>query len=241
MARRSPIKHGFITSSIQNYYMPENRVEWIDRVIQHAESIHILGAGLNTERPANRAVHDLDKRGWRLVPIHPRDAGDSICGRVIRSEIETGIIPDIVVLFLAPARAKAAILGMVMKYQAEDMPLIWLQRGAEDSDLIEMLEDNNLRHVRDDCIVEYITRNEMQRDPPIKELPWFRQISDEDGSGCSVWQSYDPLAEGAEFATELEWAGDLKDLKDSEHTIARYIRSLAKPDETLLQTAIRLS
>ena len=81
----------------------------------------------------------------------------------------------------------------------------------------------------------------MQRNPPIKELPWFRQISDEDGSGCSVWQSYDSLAEGAEFATELEWAGDLKDLKDSEHTIARYIRSLAKPDETLLQTAIRLS
>jgi hypothetical protein len=121
------------------------------------------------------------------------------------------------------------------------MPLIWLQRGAESDELSEMLEDSGLKHVKNDCIVEYITRNEMYRDPVIEHKPWFRQISDEDGSGCSVWQAFEPLTEGHDFSTELEWVGDLADLEQSEHTIARYIRSLVNEDENLLEAAIRLS
>ena len=44
-----------------------------------------------------------------------------------------------------------------------------------------------------------------------------------------------------DFSTELEWVGDLEDLEQSEHTIARYIRSLVNEDESLLEAAIRLS
>ena len=221
--------------------MPEQRLDWIDDAINSAQSIHILGSGLNPERPAHRAIHDLDGRGWRLVPVHPRDAGRCILGRVIRREIEEGISPDIVVFFLAPERAKAAILAMIMKFGSNEMPLIWLQRGAESDELSEMLEENGLKHVKNDCIVEYITRNEMRRNPTIEDKPWFRQISDEDGSGCSVWQAFEPLAEGHDFSTDLEWVGDLEDLEHSQHTIARYIRSLVIHDEKLLDAAIRLS
>ena len=221
--------------------MPEQRLDWIDDAINSAQSIHILGSGLNPERPAHRAIHDLDGRGWRLVPVHPRDAGRCILGRVIRREIEEGISPEIVVFFLAPERAKAAILAMIMKFGSNEMPLIWLQRGAESDELSEMLEENGLKHVKNDCIVEYITRNEMRRNPTIEDKPWFRQISDEGGSGCSVWQAFEPLAEGRDFSTELEWVGDLEDLEHSQHTIARYIRSLKNHDEELLDAAIRLS
>ena len=50
----------------------------IEGTVREAKSIHILGAGLNPERPAHQAIHDLDGKGWRLVPIHPRDAGGAI-------------------------------------------------------------------------------------------------------------------------------------------------------------------
>ena len=216
-------------------------LEWLDKAIHRAQSIHILGAGLNSARPAHQAIIDLDNHGWRLVPIHPRDAGRTILGRVIRREIEDGIIPEIVVFFLAPKRTMEAILTMIVKYNSDQMPLIWLQRGAESDEIVEMLESNNIKHVKDDCIVEYITGNKMNKVPKCENQPWFRQISDEDGSGCSVWQAFKPLEIGSNFTTELEWAGDLEDLAKSQHTIARYIRSLTKPDETLFETAIRLS
>ena len=234
-------KHAFITVKPCNDAMPDGRTDWIDYAINNAVSIHFLGSSLNPERPAHRAIHDLDGRGWRLVPIHPRDAGRCIMGRVIRREIEDGIVPDIVVLFLAPERAKAAILAMLMKYNSNEMPLIWLQHGAESDELTEMLEHNNLKHVKNDCIVEYITRNDIRRVPAIVDRPWFRQISDEDGSGCSVWEAFEPLAGGHDFSTELEWVGDLVDLELSEHAIARYIRSLVNPDEKLLDVARRLA
>ena len=121
--------------------MSEERIDWIDEAINYAQSIHILGARLNPERPAHRAIHDLADRGWRLVPVHPRDAGNNIREELSELKSRKRIIPQIVVLFLAPARAQAAIMNMIMKYQYDDMPLIWLQRGAESDEVIEMLEE----------------------------------------------------------------------------------------------------
>ena len=47
-------------------------------LITSMDFVHVLGAGLNTERPAHHAVHDLSGRGWTPVPVHPTDAGGSI-------------------------------------------------------------------------------------------------------------------------------------------------------------------
>ena len=74
--------------------------EQLINLVLKSKFIHILGAGLNSERPAHSAVNDLSERGWNPIPIHPRDAGASISGYPIRPMIEDGIEPEIVVLFL---------------------------------------------------------------------------------------------------------------------------------------------
>jgi len=219
--------------------MAEVATPWITEVVINAQSIHILGAGLNSTSPAHQAIHDLDDRGWRLVPVHPRDAGSSILGRPIRPSIDEGIIPEIVVLFLAPKRAKQAVTKMLVQYPQDNFPVIWFQIGALDEDTAEMLEQSGRRFVSGDCIVRYITRNDLQPSVKLNCSRWFRQISDEDGSGCSVWQAFSNDVDL--MSTELEWIGDLLDLEQSQHTIARYIRSLQKSDETLLETAMRLT
>ena len=219
--------------------MAEESTPWITDVVVNAQSIHILGSGLTSTRPAHQAIHDLDQRGWRLVPVHPRDAGGSILGRPIRPAIDEGIVPEVVVLFLAPQRAKQAITKMLMQYPKDNFPVIWFQIGALDKDTEEMLEQSGLRFISEDCIVRYIIRNDLQPNVKMNSSIWFRQISDEDGSGCSVWQTFSKDAEL--MSTQLEWVGDLIDLEQSHHTIARYIRSLQKTDETLLETAMRLA
>ena len=219
--------------------MAEGATQWITDAVVNAQSIHILGAGLNSARPAHQMIHDLDSRGWRLVPIHPRDAGSSILGRPIRPLIDEGIVPEIVVLFLAPERAKQAVTKMLMQYPQDNFPVIWFQIGALDDDTAEMLEQSGRRFVSEDCIVRYITRNDLYPRLKLNSSKWFRQISDEDGSGCSVWQAFSDDVDL--MSTELEWVGDLLDLEQSQHTIARYIRSLQRNDETLLETATRLT
>ena len=66
----------------------------ISAAVLSASRIHILGAGLNPEAPANSAVHDISEMGWSPVPVHPRDAGSSIGGYPIRPMIEEGIEPE---------------------------------------------------------------------------------------------------------------------------------------------------
>ena len=117
--------------------------------------------------------------------------------------------------------------------------MIWFQIGALDENTAEMLEQSGRRFVSEDCIVRYISRNDLYPRVKLNSSKWFRQISDEDGSGCSVWQAFSDDVDL--MSTELEWIGDLLDLERSQHTIARYIRSLQKNDETLLETAIRLT
>ena len=92
-------------------------------VLRTATTIHVLGAGLNPEKPAHQAIHDLDGKGWRLVPVHPRDDGGAILGRPIRPALEDGIVPEIVVFFLAPERAKQAVRELTVRYGMESMPL----------------------------------------------------------------------------------------------------------------------
>jgi predicted CoA-binding protein len=213
----------------------------IEGTVRGANSIHILGAGLNPERPAHQAIHDLDGKGWRLVPIHPRDAGGAILGRPIRASIDESSVPEIVVFFLAPERAKQAVMELMVRHGQSNLPLLWFQPGSEHEEVLEMLNESGILHIVDDCIVRYIQRHHLISAHNHSPSPWYLQVASEDGSGCSVWTVEDSLATQDAPGTPLEWCGDVWDLEHSEHTVARYVRSLAQGDETLPNLALRLA
>ncbi len=213
----------------------------IEGTVREAQSIHILGAGLNPERPAHRAIHDLDGKGWRLVPIHPRDAGGAILGRPIRSSMNEALSPEIVVFFLAPERAKQAVMELMVRYGQSNLPLLWFQPGSEHEDVLEMLNEAGILHIVDDCIVRYVQRHHLVSSHNHGPSPWYLQVASSDGSGCSVWTVEGSLATQAAPKTNLEWCGDAWDLEHSSHTVARYVRSLAEPNEPLPDLALRLA
>ena len=209
--------------------------------LRSATSIHILGAGLNAERPAHRAIHDLDGKGWRLVPVHPKDAGGAILGRPIRPSLKEGTVPEVVVFFLAPERARQAVMELTVRYGMEGMPLLWFQPGSEHEDVLEMLNESGILHIVDDCIVRFVQRHHLVSNHDHQVAPWYLQVGSEDGSGCSVWTVESSLETQASPQTSLEWCGDAADLERSSHTVARYVRSLAQPHETLPELALRLA
>jgi len=218
--------------------MSENKM--ISEVLLSSTSIHILGSGLNSDKPANKAIHDLRDRGWRLVPVHPKDAGATITDIPIRKEIDDGIIPEIVVLFLAPQRALDVVKQFLFRFQGPDFPLIWFQRGAKNDDAVSILEEIGAKYIVEDCIVEYILRNSLSK-PRNQTLPWYRQTKDMSQDGCSIWSAFSGNETDIGILNGFEWAGDLLDLELSQHIIPRYIRSMLKPDEALEQLALRLS
>ena len=210
--------------------------------ITAASVIHIFGAGVNSEKPAHKAVYELSARGWSVAPIHPRDAGATINGFPIRPSLDEGISPEIVVLFLAPERARGVVRSLILSQDHSQFPLVWFQHGAEDEDAISALEEMGADYVIDDCIVVNSNTNDLKCKNSILPQTWCLQIASEDGDGCSVWSVHS--SENAELdalSTELEWVGSMDDLERSNHTIPRYIRSLKQESETLLQLANRLA
>ena len=210
--------------------------------ITAASVIHIFGAGVNPEKPAHKAVHELSARGWAVAPIHPRDAGATINGFPIRPSLDDGVSPEIVVLFLAPERARGVVRSLILSQDHSQFPLVWFQHGAEDEDAISALEEMGADYVIDDCIVVNSNTNDLRCENSILPQTWCLQIASEDGDGCSVWSVHS--SDNAELdapSTELEWIGSMDDLESSKHTIPRYIRSLKQESETLPELANRLA
>ena len=206
--------------------------------ISDINSVHIIGAGLNKERTAHTAVGEISQRGWRVVPVHPRDAGATVSGSPIRSELEDGIELELVVLFLAPERAQKVVKKLLLK-NLHHPPLIWYQPGAEDETSINWLEEAGWKVVYNDCIVRFLERNNMviSKIP----LPWFRQVIDSDESGCSIWTVHE-FGESSDLpVSKVEWVGDLLELEQSNLIIPKYIRGLVNENEDLENCARRLA
>ena len=216
--------------------------EELHQKITSASVIHIFGAGINPEKPAHKAVHELSARGWAVAPIHPRDAGATIAGFPIRQSLDGGVSPEIVVLFLAPERARGVVRSLILSQDHSQFPLVWFQHGAEDEDAISALEEMGADYVVDDCIVVNSNTNDLTCNDSILPQTWCLQIASEDGDGCSVWSVHS--SDSAELnppSTQLEWVGSLDELGASQHTIPRYIRSLQQTTESLLELAKMLA
>jgi len=210
--------------------------------ITSSSTVHIYGAGLNKERPAHTAVKELSDRRWAIAPIHPKDGGATIDGFPIRPGLDEGIIPEIVVLFLAPERARAVVRNLIIRLDKDNFPLIWFQLGAEDDDAISALEDMEVDYVFDDCLVRYCDRHSIECSNSILPQQWCLQTASEDGDGCSVWSVHSTdSADLSRPSKALEWVGSLEELEISETTIPKYIRSLQKENESLLTLATRLA
>lgn len=204
--------------------------------------IHIFGAGVNPEKPAHKAVHELSARGWAVAPIHPRDAGATINGFPIRPSIDNGISPEIVVLFLAPERARGVVRSLILSQDHDQFPLVWFQHGAEDEDAISALEEMGADYVIDDCIVVNSNTNDLKCENSILPQTWCLQMASEDGDGCSVWSVHSTDSTNLGIpSTLLEWVGSLQELQKSQHTIPRYIRSLNQEGQNLLDLVKKLA
>ena len=201
-------------------------------------SVHIIGAGLRKDRPAHQSFHDAGHLGYRMVPVHPKDAGNTLLGRPIRPYPWTDEEPELFVLFLSPERVMAQLRSWLL--EGRTIPFIWLQPGAESDDVVEFLESANIGYSVGRCWVVTVRDGEIHCKDSIEEQKWYLQTTSLDGSECSIWRTFDFGTEHS-LTEPLEWVGDHLDLSRSSETIPRYIRSLAADDESLEQAAVRLA
>jgi uncharacterized protein len=119
----------------------------IRRLLHSARTVAVVGLSSNVLRPSNFVGFYLQRHGYRIVPVNPRE--DEILGE--RSYASLADVPeriDVVDVFRAPD----AVPGIAEEAVAVGAGAIWLQFGVISDEGARIASDGGLDVVIDRCM-----------------------------------------------------------------------------------------
>lgn len=135
--------------------MPSNTPDQMRDILTSVRTIALVGASEKTSRPSHEVMAYLQGHGYRILPVNPRLAGQTLLGELVYGDLHSVPEPvDMVDLFLAPERTDAVI------DQAIDLkiPVVWLQIGVINEEGAARAEAAGLTVVMDRCPKQEIPR-----------------------------------------------------------------------------------
>ncbi|TPW25871.1 CoA-binding protein [Pararhizobium mangrovi] len=120
------------------------------RILRGARVIAMVGASPKPERASFAAMRYLMDRGYRVVPVNPGHAGETIHGQPVVARLADLDEPaDMVDVF----RRSAALSGIVDEVLAmEPRPrVLWTQLGVRDETAAERARSVGIEVVMDRC------------------------------------------------------------------------------------------
>jgi predicted CoA-binding protein len=99
----------------------------IRETLSRARTIAVVGASDRQDRPSHDVAAYLQRAGYRIIPVNPKLAGESILGeRTVGSLADIRGPVDIVDVF----RRSEAVPEIIAEALALSKPAIWLQLGV---------------------------------------------------------------------------------------------------------------
>jgi uncharacterized protein len=126
--------------------------EGLRLILQKARSVAVLGAKSHPAEPAWYVPAYLAARGYRILPVNPRLAGEVVHGaKVVRSLADLSEPVDVVEVFrrpqFLPGHAEE-ILAL-----AEVPGVVWFQLGIRSAEAAQRLAQAGVRVVQDRCMM----------------------------------------------------------------------------------------
>ena len=114
--------------------------------------IALVGASADPDRPSHRVGWFLARRGYRVIPVNPRLAGQSLFGETVVAAL-ADIPPDAAVDMLDSFRRSAEV-GPVVAAALEVLPglrSVWMQLGVVDDEAAAIARARGVAVVMDRC------------------------------------------------------------------------------------------
>ena len=120
----------------------------IRTLLETVRTIALVGASEKPRRPSHEVMVFLQHQGYRVIPVNPRLAGQTLLGETVHADLTSLPEPvDMADLFLAPARTDAVIDEAI----ALNIPVLWLQVGVINEAGAARAEAAGLTVVMDRC------------------------------------------------------------------------------------------
>jgi predicted CoA-binding protein len=119
------------------------------RILGEAQTIAVVGASTDWERPSCRIMQYLQAMGYRIYPVNPNAVDAEILGRPVYgslADIEEPI--DLVDVF----RRSDAVASIIDEAIAVGAKAVWLQKGVRDDAAAATASAAGLEVIADRCI-----------------------------------------------------------------------------------------
>ncbi|MDX1756945.1 MAG: CoA-binding protein [Marinobacter sp.] len=135
--------------------MPVQDPDQLRQLLESTRTIALVGASDKPQRPSHDVMAFLQGQGYRVIPVNPRLAGQTLLGETVYATLTDipGAI-DLVDVFLAPARTDPVIDRAIER----GVPALWLQVGVINEAGAERAERAGLTVVMDRCPKREIPR-----------------------------------------------------------------------------------
>ena len=124
----------------------------IGRILREVETIAVVGASPNRNRPSHFTMKYMREKGYRTIPVNPRAAGQEILGETVHASLaEVPGAIDMVQIF-RNSKAAGRIADDAVAVAAEKgIKVIWMQLGVRDDAAAARAEAAGLEVIMDRC------------------------------------------------------------------------------------------
>jgi uncharacterized protein len=124
-----------------------NEPEVIKEILEKTKTIAVVGISRNPERPSHHVAAEMQRRGYRIVPVNP--VLKEVLGETCYPSLRDIPFPiDLVDVFRAPEFVPAIVEDTI----AIGAKYLWLQEGVVHPEAVAHAEANGIRVVSNLCL-----------------------------------------------------------------------------------------
>ncbi|GHG99998.1 CoA-binding protein [Pseudodonghicola xiamenensis] len=119
-------------------------------ILRQTRTIALVGASTNPERPSFQVGQFLTEKGYRVIPVNPGLAGQTLWGQQVVAQLADIDMPvDMVDIF----RRSEAVPPVVDEALAAfpGLKVIWMQLGVENAAAAAKAEDRGVTVIQNHC------------------------------------------------------------------------------------------
>jgi predicted CoA-binding protein len=123
--------------------------DWqIRRILREVNTVAMVGASTNWNRPSYFAMKYMQDKGYRVIPVNPGSAGQALLGEEVVANLKDITVPvDMVDIFQRPERVPP-VVDEAIEIGAS---VVWMQLTVRHDDAAKKAEDAGLAVIMDRC------------------------------------------------------------------------------------------
>lgn len=116
-------------------------------ILRSVKTIALVGWSPKSDRPSHGVAAFLKRRGYRVIPVNPGQAGQEALGETVVATVAEAGPVDMVEIFRRSEEAGAVVDEAI----ASGAKVVWMQLGVIDEAAAERARQAGLKVVMDRC------------------------------------------------------------------------------------------